>query len=208
MWLAEVSDTEIEPGEQVIVTLWVLMEAEAPFVALGSTKIDAANIGGGELGFVFTLESLHDLGGLCPGCGPAQVLDDGTIEGWHASQLTVFGPFVSDNPIDVFTFTWEAEAPCEVAYTTQTQYANMWVGEDQRSAGDVAAKVIHEAEFGWTVIGCEADVNGDVVLNVLDFVAFQQAWVRQEAIGDCDGNGVYDVIDFVCFQSLFVAGCE
>ena len=56
--------------------------------------------------------------------------------------------------------------------------------------------------------GCAADVNGDGVLNILDFVAFQQAWQAQSAVGDCDGNGSWNVLDFVCFQQLFVAGCE
>ena len=56
--------------------------------------------------------------------------------------------------------------------------------------------------------GCLADVNGDGVLNILDFVAFQNAWTAQEPIGDCDANGLYNIIDFVCYQGVFVAGCE
>jgi hypothetical protein len=55
--------------------------------------------------------------------------------------------------------------------------------------------------------GCGADLNGDGALNVLDFVAFQQAWVEQSVLGDCDGNGAYNVLDFVCFQQVFAAGC-
>jgi len=55
--------------------------------------------------------------------------------------------------------------------------------------------------------GCAADVNGDGVLNVLDFVAFQIAWQAQTPEGDCDANGIYNVLDFVCYQQLYQAGC-
>lgn len=54
---------------------------------------------------------------------------------------------------------------------------------------------------------CPADFNGDGVLNVLDFVAFQLSWQAQDPGADCDANGAFDVLDFVCFQQAFVAGC-
>ena len=37
--------------------------------------------------------------------------------------------------------------------------------------------------------GCRADVNQDGALSVLDFVAFQQAFVAGDASADCDGDG-------------------
>jgi hypothetical protein len=55
--------------------------------------------------------------------------------------------------------------------------------------------------------GCAADFNGDGVLNVLDFVAFQNAFVQQDPKADCDVNGAFNILDFVCFQNLFGAGC-
>ena len=57
-------------------------------------------------------------------------------------------------------------------------------------------------------VGCPADINGDGVLNVLDFVAFQVLWVDQDPAADCDDNGLFNVLDFVCYQELFVAGCD
>ena len=54
---------------------------------------------------------------------------------------------------------------------------------------------------------CAPDINGDGVLNILDFVAFQVAFVAGDPIADCDANGVLNIIDFVCFQTLFQAGC-
>jgi hypothetical protein len=55
---------------------------------------------------------------------------------------------------------------------------------------------------------CPADVNGDGVLNILDFVAFQLLWQQQDPGADCDRSGAFDVLDFVCYQGLFVAGCR
>lgn len=55
--------------------------------------------------------------------------------------------------------------------------------------------------------GCPADVNGDGMLNVLDFVAFQSAFTKGLDAADCDGNGSLDVLDFICYQGLFQAGC-
>ena len=55
--------------------------------------------------------------------------------------------------------------------------------------------------------GCPGDCDGNGVLNVLDFVCFQQEWQSQSPFGDCDGNGLYNVLDFVCFQQAFQAGC-
>ena len=55
--------------------------------------------------------------------------------------------------------------------------------------------------------GCIADCDGNGMLNVLDFVCFQQEWQAQTATGDCDGNGLYNILDFVCFQTAFQSGC-
>jgi hypothetical protein len=56
---------------------------------------------------------------------------------------------------------------------------------------------------------CGADFNGDGALNILDFVAFAQAFTAGELSADCDGDGVLvNPLDFVCFQRAFLAGCE
>jgi hypothetical protein len=77
---------------------------------------------------------------------------------------------------------------------------DLWMAHGRSEPVVMGSKTIELA-------GCAADVNGDGVLNVLDFVYFQLAWQGKEAAGDCDGNGVWNVIDFVCFQQVFVAGC-
>ncbi len=54
---------------------------------------------------------------------------------------------------------------------------------------------------------CAADFNGDGELNVLDFVAFQNAFTNGDAGADCNGDGELNILDFVCFQKLFGDGC-
>jgi hypothetical protein len=55
--------------------------------------------------------------------------------------------------------------------------------------------------------GCYADFNGDGALNILDFIAFQNAFVGGDPNADCNGDGALNVLDFVCFQDVFKAGC-
>ena len=66
---------------------------------------------------------------------------------------------------------------------------------------------VHLAAWGDPALGCAADFNGDGSLDILDFVAFQDAFTLGDAGADCDGSGTLDILDFVCFQNLFQAGC-
>jgi hypothetical protein len=54
---------------------------------------------------------------------------------------------------------------------------------------------------------CYADCDGNTVLDVFDFLCFQDAFVAMDPYADCDGNTVFDVFDFLCFQDAFVTGC-
>ena len=85
---------------------------------------------------------------------------------------------------------------------------NLVVGGNFTQVGPDGLAAAGLAMYTTCAGGCAADINGDGVLNVLDFVAFQLAWQAQEAIADCDDNGTYDILDFVCYQQLFVAGCD
>jgi len=57
-------------------------------------------------------------------------------------------------------------------------------------------------------IDCEADVNGDGSLDILDFVAFQTLFTSGDPSADCTDDDVLNVLDFVCFQGVFLAGCD
>jgi hypothetical protein len=55
---------------------------------------------------------------------------------------------------------------------------------------------------------CPADLNKDGTLSILDFIAFQQAFVNAHPSADCNKSGALNILDFVCFQSTFVDGCD
>jgi hypothetical protein len=51
------------------------------------------------------------------------------------------------------------------------------------------------------------DVNADLNVNILDFVALQQAFVGGDAKGDFNQDGMLNILDFVHYQVAFV-GCS
>ena len=209
-WLVQVDPAD--DGSSVECTLSLAMQADAPFVAFAASIFNTLNVSGSEFGDISGWEVLNHLEELT---GDLTETDGDSLFGTLAGQLTIFGPFTEDNPIDVLRFTWEAapgyvigEGSDWVGYQTSTEALELWVGDDQDSA--TAVEVIDqiiEAGFGWSVGTCPADVNGDGLLNILDFVAFQLLWQGSDAAADCDANGVLDSLDFVCFQQLFVEGC-
>ena len=64
--------------------------------------------------------------------------------------------------------------------------------------------------FGLGPPPCYADMNGDGTLNVLDFVAFENAFAAGDLRANCDGSTVDPVLnalDFQCFLNRYAAGC-
>ncbi|GIW73938.1 MAG: hypothetical protein KatS3mg103_0460 [Phycisphaerales bacterium] len=57
------------------------------------------------------------------------------------------------------------------------------------------------------VAPCPADFDGDGVLSLFDFLAFQSAFDSGEPRADLDGDGQFTLFDFLAYQNLFVAGC-
>jgi hypothetical protein len=54
---------------------------------------------------------------------------------------------------------------------------------------------------------CVADFNGDGNLNILDFIAFQNAFTAGDDAADVNDDGALNILDFVTFQGIFQAGC-
>jgi hypothetical protein len=71
-------------------------------------------------------------------------------------------------------------------------------------AGEAAAWV----EAHLFQLACQADMSGDGVLNILDFVAMQTAFQSRSTRADVNGDCELNILDFVAFQALFLAGCE
>jgi Immunoglobulin domain len=59
-------------------------------------------------------------------------------------------------------------------------------------------------------VTCYADCDqstGSGVLDIFDFLCFQDAFVGFSPYADCDGDGLLNIFDFLCFQNAFTAGC-
>jgi len=59
-----------------------------------------------------------------------------------------------------------------------------------------------------TPVPCEADLDGDGVLTVFDFLAFQNLFDAGDLAADFDEDGSLTIFDFLAFQNAFDAGCE
>ena len=136
---------------------------------------------------------------------------DGTeIEGWPL--VTQGTPFFNTVCLDDMDADGDMEllAPCgQVQFNETTMY--LWDLPDQTDASSVAMPMYQYNPGRDGIVpegGCAADVNGDGVLNILDFVAFQGLFQAMDPCADCDGNGMFNILDFVCYQALFQAGCE
>jgi hypothetical protein len=73
----------------------------------------------------------------------------------------------------------------------------------QTGDGNVAGLVIFDSR-------CAPDCDqstGVGILDVFDFLCFQDAFVSMRPYADCDENGAFDVFDFLCFQDQFTLGC-
>ena len=54
---------------------------------------------------------------------------------------------------------------------------------------------------------CPADFNRDGVVNILDFIAFLNAYTTGDLRADFSGNGVLDPLDFPFFMNAVAVGC-
>ncbi|MEQ8318196.1 MAG: GC-type dockerin domain-anchored protein [Phycisphaerales bacterium] len=55
---------------------------------------------------------------------------------------------------------------------------------------------------------CRADLDGDGVLTIFDFLAFQNLFDAGDLAADFDGDGELTIFDFLAFQNAFDAGCS
>ena len=54
---------------------------------------------------------------------------------------------------------------------------------------------------------CYPDCNADDVLDLFDFLCFQNAFAVADPYADCNEDGAFDLFDFLCFQNAFAVGC-
>ena len=81
-----------------------------------------------------------------------------------------------------------------------TEFEISYMGGD----GNDVVLTVTESSF------CYADCDqssGAGVLDIFDFICFQDAFVGGDPSADCTGDTVLDIFDFVCFQDAFAGGC-
>ena len=54
---------------------------------------------------------------------------------------------------------------------------------------------------------CRADIDGDGLLTIFDFLAFQNLFAMGDLAADFDGDGQLTIFDFLAFQNEFALGC-
>ena len=84
-------------------------------------------------------------------------------------------------------------------------------GFDYDSMAEAEIRSLLAAQLGWLPTpgaSCYADFDGDGILTIFDFLAFQNAFDTGDLAADCDGDGILTLFDFLCFQNEFDAGCE
>ncbi len=85
------------------------------------------------------------------------------------------------------------------------QGSALFVGGGFTTAGGQPANSI--AQWGGCTF-CYADCDANGVLDIFDFLCFQNSFVAGEPYACiCDPNPACDIFDFLCFQNAFVAGC-
>ena len=133
-WLWSVTtndgDAIVEPGESAFVSLSLLMEPDqdAEFLALAASIFDTVGGTNAAKGEIVTWEVLNDLDYLT---GDLTTTDGVSLFNTNIGQLSVYGPFFTDNPLDVLTFQWQPTqmGEYEVSYDTVTHAMVMWEGE-------------------------------------------------------------------------------
>ncbi len=99
--------------------------------------------------------------------------------------------------------------------TTSREYIEFLRDENTtNNAGQVAYDqwVLHgksapvEMDLGSIAI-CRPDYNGDGLLNINDFIAFQTGFALSNPGADYSGDGVLNVSDYIAFQTSFALGC-
>jgi hypothetical protein len=157
---------------------------------------------------------------------------DGTVEIWTGSTIPQTMVLLLDSPAQTgagdFTFTPPQPFTLEADETywvyvrarTGTPGSFLWDGTSPSTLPSGIARHVNyifngnPSSFnnrfqveGTPVGGCYADCDGNSVLDVFDFLCFQDAFVGMDPYADCDGNTTFDVFDFLCFQDEFVMGC-
>ena len=107
--------------------------------------------------------------------------------------------------------------PGQVGDQFDVQVARFVMPEGQAIEGELSYLVYHPDDPEPLTVhtddvfipgdSCYADFNNDGALNILDYVAFQNAFTAGDPRADCNGCGCLDILQFLCFHDMFQQGC-
>ena len=140
------------------------------------------------------------------------VFDDGTGEALYAGGNFTTAGGVAANRIA----RWDGSAWSPLGLGTNGRIhalaafddgsgPGLYMGGTFTTAGGVALGRM--ARWGCIAEPCRADLDGDGVLTLLDFLRFQNLFAAGDPAADFDGDGQLTLFDFLEFQNAFVDGC-
>ncbi len=100
-------------------------------------------------------------------------------------------PVATDQPVDIPTL---GGGVAHLLFTSQLDSGTVDVS--------ITGQVVSTG-----AVWCPVDINGDGVVDVLDFFAFIVAFNNQDPVADLNGDGFIDVLDFFAFVQAFSTGC-
>jgi hypothetical protein len=212
-------ELEILVGDQVL--------SPSPTNKVYGWNIDGTNATGFPIGPIDAINAQVAVGDIDGDGDPELIWDDnvtvngseGKLRGFHHDGSEIEGwplitngtPFFNTVCLDDMDGDGDLEllAPCGQVQTAETTMY-LWDLPDTGGVDSVEMPMFQYGPGRDGIVpesGCAADFNGDGAANILDFVAFQIAFVGMDPEADCDGNGMLNILDFVCFQGVFQAGC-
>jgi len=184
---------EILPGEDL------LHGAVLSTGTWNSTAFDENRVGGPQLAIH---EHPHRL---------AVLLDADVVDARPPATLDPLPPDAGNESALVLLDAWG------MLSTSQSTYVSSGQSMGPRQSVAIEDATLHLIRSGWSYDAlthqplnpnaCEADVNGDGELNILDFIAFQALFEAGDDAADANGDGDLNILDFTAFQALFEAGC-
>ncbi|MDQ7012323.1 MAG: GC-type dockerin domain-anchored protein [Planctomycetota bacterium] len=100
-------------------------------------------------------------------------------------------------------FGAEADGTIRMIAQADHEYGALYFGGSFREINGIPSEGI--ARFGCA--SCDADINGDGVVDTRDVIAFLTLWAAGDSDADFNSDGVVDSRDFIAFLNAWNAGC-